>query len=203
MIEMGYCTRYNGNIKIISEDCKRLVEHFLSKSNDDEQMSLSCSSFDGSTLRIDEDWKNRDDNMECVLSLIALFDKSAQGVVLSEGEDGENLQRFTIFGGSLTQEEGYIAYKNKEDGMIEFDEDTMDQLRLQINRLKSLVKCEKCGERINIKEFDFTKRKYYDAVKLLSKHNNLCEKCYRRYKKVVLELSEIEKKKTDLLKEVD
>jgi len=76
----------------------------------------------------------------------------------------------------------------------------MDELRLQINRLKNLIKCQKCNERINIKEFDFTKRKYYDAVKLLSTHDNLCEKCYRHYKKVVLELSELEKKKTELLK---
>ena len=204
---MGYCTRYYGDIKIFSEDCKLLIEHLLSRSNDEAQqhecfLFLSESKFDGKTLHIDEDWKNYNDNMESVLSLIAMFDKSAQGVVTAEGEDGEGLQRFAIFGGKLTQEEGYIAYKNKEDGTIEFEEDILDEFRLQIKRLKNLIKCQKCNEPIDIKKFDFTRRKYYEEVKLLSKHDNLCEKCYRSYKKIVLELNAIEQKKNELLKGV-
>ena len=200
---MGYCTSYDGKIQITTEQGKRFVQTVLQKDNSDDHgtLSLFYSKFDekNSVLRMSEDAKFYDDEIERVLCLLAKFDKGAHGIIDSEGEDGEGKKRFTLSKGKLYCEEGYVAYKEKKDITDDYDDtDSLDEIKETMNRFAVAVKCDKCNSTIDLMSFDFSKRGYYEEAKGKTGFKNLDEKCYRAVKKTLLEIAALDKKKAEL-----
>ena len=200
---MGYCTAYDGKIQITTEQGKRFVQTMLQKDHSDDHgtLSLFYSKFNekDSVLTMSEDGKFYDDEIERILSLLAKFDKGACGVIVSQGEEEDDKKRFTLSKGKLYCETGYVAYKEKKDITNDYDDsDSMDEIKETMDRFAVSLKCDKCKSAIDLIKFDFSKRGYYEEVKHWTGFLNLDEKCYRALKKTLLEIAELDKKKTEL-----
>ncbi len=187
---MGYETRYDGEIKIKSEECKKLIQNILLREDEEGEFyrELYESKFDEKKgiLTIDEDRKNYEEEMEDIFSLIAYYDKEAKGEIIAEGEDGEDKQRFTIIEGKVFEEEGYIAYKNKKNITSKYSKDDLEEIDEIILKSKTKLQCDKCKKDLDFKKFKFQTRGYYEEIKELG-YNDLCEFCYKKLKQLIVD----------------
>lgn len=192
---MGYSTSYVGEIKIISEDCKKFIQNYLLREDDNDEFyrALFDSSFDEKKgiLTLNEDRKNYGEEMEDILSLIAYYDHKANGEILAEGEDGEDKERFILINGKVYREEGFIGYKNKKEITCSYKKGDLEEIDELINKSKVQLSCDKCKAKIDLQKFNFSKRGYYDQIKELG-YENICEKCYKEIKKVITEKNKAE-----------
>jgi hypothetical protein len=187
---MGYTTSYQGEIKVFSEDCKKFIQNYLLREDDQDDFyrALFDSEFDEKKgiLTMNEDRKNYEEEMEDIFSLIAHYDKKAEGEILAEGEDGEEKEKFTISNGKVLREEGFIGYKNKKDITSSYEDDDLEEIDELISKSKVKLSCDKCKGKIDLQKFNFKNRGYYDTIHDLG-YENLCEKCYKEIKKVLTE----------------
>lgn len=182
---MGYCTRYDGKIKMNNDKVKNLVRYiFLDDSDCDGTMNdwgnhLFESEIKGDILIINEDRKNYEGEMEVIFSLIVHFDKKATGEIVAVGEDGEGQEKFILENGKVFREEGYLAYKDKKD--ITEEPYDLEEKEEELNRFENKTICDSCEKPVPGK-FNFKDRGYYDEIIEETKHKELCDKCYKKIK---------------------
>lgn len=196
---MGYETNYHGEIKIKSEECKKLIQNVLLAGEEGEfYRELFESEFDEKkgVLTIDEDRKNYEEEMEDIFSLIAHYDKEAKGEIIAEGEDGEDKEKFTISEGKVFEEEGFVAYKNKKNITQKYKKEDLEDIDKIIQKSKLKLKCEKCGCDLDFKKFKFQTRGYYEQIKEEFGVEDICENDYKKLKKLIVDR---DKAKSDLL----
>jgi hypothetical protein len=188
---MGYCTRYDGEIKVFSDEAKKLIQNIFLREDDEGEFvrELYDSKFNEKKgiLTVDEDRKNYNEEMEDIFSLIAYFDKKAKGTIIAEGEDGEDKERFVISEGKVFREEGYLAYKNKKNITHKYKKDDLEEINEVIEKSKSNPTCERCLNSIDLKKFKFQTRGYYEEIKKEFGYEDLCQKCYIMLKAPIIE----------------
>lgn len=188
---MGYETTYNGEIKIFSEEAKKLVQNILLREDEEGEFfrELYDSDFDEKKgiLKLNEDRKNYNEEMEDIFSLIAHFDNKAKGSIFAEGEDGEDKEKFTISDGKVFREKGHIEYTGKKEITLKYKKEDIEDIEEVIAKSKLNLSCERCKNKLDLKKFKFQTRGYYEAIKAEFGYKEICEKCYKELKKPIVE----------------
>ncbi len=193
---MGYCTRYDGEIKLNNNKVKIFIEKILLDDTDcvgdmtDWDMTLFESELKDDKLILNEDRKNYNEEMEQILNTILHYDNKATGEIIAEGEDGENKERIILKDGKLFTEEGFIDYRNPKD-ITEYETEDYEELDEDLERFDDSKCCEKCSKVINPK-FIFNRRGYHEEITEATKYKEICQKCYDKLKEPFAKKRKIE-----------
>jgi len=192
---MGMYTDFSGEIFLTDESVINYLNAQIKMDFDDADYPFGNffdAKIEKNKLIINSFERNYEEDVETALAMLIKIDPKATGEVLSTYSDGtleenpEIRERFILKDGKVYMsvlKEVKLIYGKEEVYAPDFDEDTVQEIKDNLKRFEGVEVCDVCKTKINLEEFDFTKRKYYEVIKEDLGFKVLCKKCYTKTKK--------------------
>ena len=213
---MGMYTDFSGEVILKDSNVAKYIKHQIKLGYDDADYPFGNffddTKIEGDKLTIKSYERNYDEDVETALAMLIRLDPKATGEVLSTYSDGtieedpKIREKFVLRDGKVYKsvlKEVKCIYGQEKVFSPDFDEDTIQEIKDNLGRFSKLEVCEDCKSEIVLEDFDFSKRKYYEAIKEKTGKKSLCQKCYAKRKKPYAEEEKIKKDYEDKLKKIE
>jgi len=110
---MGYLTDFYGRIHLFDKKAIKTIKELIKNGEYPFDSSEGRIEFGGNTLVINDNWKNRDEDIEKLCLFVAIIDEKAYGIIECSGEEAGDLWRIVVGKGEVLIELGRIVYSQE------------------------------------------------------------------------------------------